>query len=198
MQKLDMDFKKDGGYVEYSVDTGTTWINVLRDTNAYNFYGYDTTNLDTLANGTVAFTGTDTVWRDVWVCYQMRFFNNADSVIFRFTFESDMVDSAKDGWMIDNMLLQETFFHTVSTTDPEKEFMVYPTITTGVIKIDIDGADGQIENIVVVDQQGRVMKRFNERSEKMTIDIGGLPPGNYYINVHSAEKIEVHKVLLSY
>lgn len=198
MQKLDMDFGHDGGAVEYSLDTGQTWISIFTDTNVYNFYGFDTTNADTLANGTHVFTGTDSVWRDVWLCYRNSYFlQHGDSIIFRFTFYSDNVDSNKDGWMIDNMLIQETIFHTVNKTDPGKTLLVYPTITTGIVKVSLGDEKGYIDNMVLVNEQGQIVKRISVKGTKADFDIGGMPAGNYFLSVHTDKNIEIHRVVLS-
>ncbi|MBZ0100223.1 MAG: hypothetical protein K8F30_14170, partial [Taibaiella sp.] len=48
-QKLDLDTNRDGGIVEYSLDTGQTWVNVFNNPNVFNFYGFDSSvNKDTL------------------------------------------------------------------------------------------------------------------------------------------------------
>ena len=39
-QKLDLDTAFDGGIIEYSTDTGNTWVNVFNNPNVYNFYGF--------------------------------------------------------------------------------------------------------------------------------------------------------------
>ena len=38
-QKLDMNLQHDGGIIEYSIDTGTTWHNIFNDPHVYNVYG---------------------------------------------------------------------------------------------------------------------------------------------------------------
>lgn len=195
-QKLDMDMGTDGGIIEYTTDTGKTWTNVFNDPKVYNFYGFDPPNADTLKDGTHAFTGQDSVWRDIWLCYNLPSVFG-DTLIFRFTFRSDSVDSSRDGWMIDNMLIQETYYHTVSTVDPKGTFLVYPTITTGAVNVAMGDSKKPITNILVLDVQGRVVQRYNQKTEKTTIDLNGLTNGNYFIHVHTGEKIEVHKVLLN-
>ena len=168
----------------------------MNDPNVYNFYGFDSSNIDTLQDGTYAFTGTDNVWRDIWLCYNLNTLTNKDYML-RFTFRSDSVDSNRDGWMIDNMLLQRTIFHTVAKIDPGNTFIVYPTITNGIIKVATGDAKAKIESILILDMHGRIVKRHNAQTDKTTVDISGLPDCNYFVHVHSGSKIEVHKVLLS-
>ncbi len=197
-QKLDMDSAMDGGTIESSTDSGKTWINVFTDPKVYNFYGFDSLkNKDTLSDGTYVFTGTDTVWRDIWLCYKLDN-QGYPNFMFRFTFRSDSVDNNREGWMIDNMMVQLTFFHTVSTVDLNGSFLVYPTITNGIIKIAMGDTKAKIESILILDAQGQIVKRQNGQTDKATIDISNLANGNYFVHVQSGKKIEVHKVLLNH
>lgn len=196
-QKLDMEFQKDGGYVEYSIDSGNTWINVLTDVNAYNVYGFDTLNVDTLPDGTTAFTGKDTLWKDVWVCYLSSYFDTAKSLTFRFTFQSDSVDGLDEGWLIDNMLLQKTIFHTVGKVDPEKSFLVYPTIASDMINVSTGDNNLDIGNIILTNVQGKVVRHLKNKKQKVTIDVADLPPGTYYLSVYAGSKLEAHQIVIS-
>ncbi len=138
-QKLDMDYGHDGGIIEFSTDGGTAWQNVFDNPLVYNFYGFDTANTDTLVNGQPAFTGTDTLWKDIWLCFDVSFFSIYDSVMVRYTLLSDSVDSVKEGWMIDNMMARLTVTHTAVKLTAEEEYMkVFPTITSGRLNIEAE------------------------------------------------------------
>lgn len=199
VQKLDMSDSIHGGMVEFSLDTGITWRNTFTDPLVYNFYGFKNTNVDTLAGGVQRFSGKDTVWRDIWLCFRTSNLPaSTDSILFRFTFTSDTTDNNNEGWMIDNLLAQETFFHTVSNTDPNQAFMVYPTLTDGIVKIESDKDAGDIENIVVTDMNGRTVLRQDVHGRKTTLNIGHMPAGNYFIGIHTLKKIEVYRITLQH
>lgn len=197
MQKLDLDTNGDGGMVEYSLDTGTTWVNVFNNPNVFNFYGFDSlNNKDTLTGGAYAFSGTDTVWRDIWLCFSGSVLSLTDSFMLRYTLISDSIDNSREGWMIDNMMAEPTYYHTVSNIDPAQTFLVYPTITTGILKIDTDSDADEIEAIYITDIHGKLLQEHKHRPVKTSIDIGALPAGTYYIRVGIANKAEIHKVVL--
>src|SRR5688572_8861630 len=81
MQKLDMDHDYDGGIVEFSIDSGATWQNAFNNPYVYNFYGFDAANQDTLSSGDYAFSGTDTLWKNVWLCFDLSWMNfNLDTI----------------------------------------------------------------------------------------------------------------------
>ena len=197
-QKLDMDTNRDGGMVEYSLDTGKTWVNVFNNTNVFNFYGFDSTmNKDTLVTGEYAFSGTDTAWKDIWLCFDGNVLQKTDSFLLRYTLLTDSVDNSREGWMIDNMMSEPTYFHTVSQVDDKGTFLVYPTITTGIIKIDTENDAPEIEALQVVDAQGRVVRESKHLPVKTSIDISMLPAGTYFIKVGTAHKAEIHKIVLA-
>lgn len=196
-QKIDMDSALDGGIVEVSLDSGNTWNNIFLDQNVYNLYGFDTSTVKALQDSSVAFTGTDSVWRDIWLCYGFQTISFTDSIAIRFTFRSDSVDNSREGWMIDNMFMRQTFSHTVSEVDQEHTFLVYPTITSGVVQVASNEEAGKIYALTITDMQGRVMKKMNCGDFKAEFDISEMSSGNYIVTIFSDNKIESHKVFLS-
>lgn len=197
-QKLDLDANQDGAIIEYSVDTGKTWVNVFNNPQVYNFYGFDFKNADTLLTGEYAFSGTDTVWRDIWLCFHPAILKQTDTFMLRYTLKTDSIDNNREGWMMDNMLLHLTMFHTVNNVDPANTFLVYPTITSGVVKVAVGNSGSRIQAIVIADAHGKITKRYNNLMEPVVLDISGLPQGQYFVHVQADKKIEVHKVLLAY
>jgi hypothetical protein len=198
-QKLDMDQGTEGGIIEYSVDAGTTWTNVFNNPYVYNFYGYDPANADTLPSGEFAFSGTDSTWRDIWLCFDWNYFMNYDTVWFQFTFKSDSVETGKDGWMIDNMWAHTTIIHTAGN-EPQKEYMkVYPTVTTGTVFL-----EGQkqpdyhiIEHMELMSADGRIVQRFGRAPVKFYVDISDHADGLYFLKVTTNIKTVTHPVILS-
>jgi hypothetical protein len=117
--KLETDTLKDGGFVEISVDSGATWVNVLK---AYtigipiispqNFYS----ETDTIRGNIPAFSGRKNNWEYSKVFLQwiipviheqengfQRELYNTQRIMFRFNFKSDGIQSNKAGWIIDNI-----------------------------------------------------------------------------------------------
>lgn len=195
-QKLDMDSAADGGIVEISVDSGQTWVNIFNDTTVYNFYGFNKANVDTLTDGTVAFTGTDSLWKDIWLCYGYTTISQTDSMILRFTFRSDSTDNQKDGWMIDNMFVTRTFVHTVGKIDPNRSFIVYPTITSGSVTINSDNDVIRLNQIQLIDASGKLIRAYKEQPKKVKLDFSDCAAGTYYIKVSADDKTEVHQVVI--
>lgn len=185
IQKIDYVHDFDGGIIEYTIDNGTTWENVFHNPYVYSFYGFDTLNVDTLGGTNYAFSGTDTSWRNVWLCFDMSFLTMFDTIYFRFTSVSDSMDTNKEGWMIDNMMAQLTWVHTVKSEKSMDYIKVYPTPTTGIVNIDIEKQQGFhiIENMELTDIQGRVVRKYGVSPTKFYIDIGDLTDGIYFLQI---------------
>ncbi|MEQ8358420.1 MAG: hypothetical protein RH860_02960 [Cytophagales bacterium] len=96
-QLIDFENGVDGGIVEFSTDSLKTWENAFTSPYVYNFFGYDSQNVDTLSNGEIGFTGTDSLMRNIWLCLDASWLSFQDSVSFRFRLVSDSVDNGNEG-----------------------------------------------------------------------------------------------------
>jgi hypothetical protein len=196
-QKLDMEKRHSGGIVEFSKNGGA-WQNIFNNTSVYNFYGYMQANKDTLNNGAYAFSGQDTTWRDIWLCF--RYIAATDTMDFRFTFMSDTSSNRKEGWMIDNMMAQHTFQHTVSQIGTTHDSKVYPTQTTGLVFVEASHLlqPHYIRSLSVSDRTGKVLQHYNDEQSRFMIDLGMYPTGTYYVKVETNLGTELFPVVLQH
>lgn len=159
-QKTDMEFGLDGGWMEASYDTGLNWVNVFMDT-TFQPLVMGGPVLDTLVDGTIAFTGSDNQWRNVTICWGNSSgippfpINNVMDI--RFVFRSDSINNPGDGWMIDNL---QTFSGVVDFLGEKSKplnFSVYPNPYSDIIHLNLL-AEGQEELTVdLLDSQGRLV-----------------------------------------
>ena len=182
-----MSFSKNGG----------PWQNIFNNPNVYNLYGFNQANKDTLLTGQYAFSGTDTLWRDIWLCFRS-YLTISDSVVVRYTLKTDTISNSKEGWMIDNMLVQRTFVHTIRKEESGRDSKVYPTSTTGTIFVETEhlSADHVIKSIRITDAGGKIVQQYNDEQQRFIIDIGHLPRGMYYVKVVTNLGNETFPVLL--
>jgi hypothetical protein len=197
-QKLSMDRGHSGGIVEFSKNGGP-WQNAFSNPNVYNFYGFLQTNRDTLSNGQAAFTGTDNVWRDVWFCLRAPYASISDSFDIRYTLSTDSSGEKLDGWIIDNIMVQRTFQHTVEKIEGGHVSRVYPTNTTGIVHIDAaHTADRHvIQSVRIMDNSGRILQSYAGEEKRYMIDISMLPAGRYNVLVTTNKGTETLPVVLS-
>ncbi len=199
MQKLDMDAAFDGGVVEFSMDSGNTWQNAFNNPYVYNFYGFDPVNEGMLMNGDYAFTGTDSTWKNIWLCFDMSWMSVfPDTIHFRFTFTSDSVDNNKEGWLIDNMMAGITWIHTVSETEQKEYMKVTPNPTTGKVNITAKKRDAFhiIEKIELVNVEGKVVQQWGISPTRFYVDISQHPEGIYFLRIKTNITSETFKVVL--
>lgn len=198
MQKLDIDTTGDGGIIEFSVDAGETWDNIFDNPYVYNFYGYDTTNVDTLSNGQIAFVGTDSNWKDIWLCYDMSWLNYNDSIMVRFTLLSDSNENNNEGWMVDNMLVHITLIHTVNEVEQKEYLKIQPNPTSGKIDILARKIEGThiIEKMELINMEGKVVQEFGISPTKFSINIGHHPDGVYFLKIQTNLQTETFQVIL--
>ncbi len=197
-QKLDMDAGQDGGIIEFSVDGGTNWENAFNNPYVYNFYGFNNANVDTLVNGEMAFTGTDSLWRDMWLCYDMAWLNQNDSLMVRHTLVTDSIDNNKEGWMIDNLMAHITIIHTVEEIKQEKYLTVAPNPTTGRVYISAKKINEYhiIEKMELLNTSGQLLDQWKNIPTKFFIDIDDHPDGIYFLKVKTNKESETFKIVL--
>ncbi len=199
MQKLDLEANADGGIIEMSVNNGATWSSAFDNPNVYNLYGYDSSNVDTLQNGTIAFTGTDSTWKDIWLCYDANWWNSITSVVkFRFTLISDSTESSQDGWMIDNLVVSPTITHTINEKETDAYMHIYPTQTDGRVFIETKKLQQYhiIENIEVLNSSGQVVKSYGISPIKYFLNLNDLADGVYIIKVKTNVKTVTERIVL--
>jgi len=197
-QKLDMDPHRDGGVIEYSIDTGGTWQNVFNDPHVFNFYGFLPTNRDTLPNGDFAFSGTDTAWQDVWLCFDMSWLSLNDSITFRYTFESDSVDNHKEGWMIDNLMAHVSLMHPVKEVDKKDYMNVYPNPTKGIVNVEFQKIHDFhiIEKMEFLSADGTVLRQWTNIPTKFWFDTSKYADGLYFLKVKTNIKSETIPIVV--
>lgn len=183
-QKLDMDAGFDGGKIEFSIDNGQTWANAFNNPYVYNFYGFDENNADTLADGTFVFSGVDTTWRDIWLCYSLSWVGT-NEVLVKFTFISDDIDNEMEGWMIDNLQAHVTWVHTVEEIESPEYIKVYPNPTSDLLYIDTRKIQEFhiIERMILTDVSGKVIEEWNHLPTKFFIDTRKYSNGLYSLTV---------------
>jgi hypothetical protein len=200
-QKLDMNHDYDGGYIEYSYDHGLSWYNCFNNPYVYNFYGYQPDNADTLNTGEYAFSGTDSTWRDIWMCFDFSWMSQfSDTIFFRYTFKSDsLVEFNKEGWMIDNMFAHITLVHTVGEKEQVNYMNVYPNPTSSLLHIDIKKRQEFhiIEEMELVNSQGVLVDEWKNVPTRFWIDTRKYAAGNYILKVKTNFKSETVSVVIS-
>ncbi len=200
-QMLDLEREMDHGLVEFSIDSGLTWQNAFDNPYVYNFYGFAQTNVDTLTSGEIGFTGTDTMWRDIWLCYDMSWVQQfEDSLRVRFTLRSDSMQTGQDGWMIDNMMVHQTIIHTVGEKEQEEYLRIFPNPADDRFTISAKKTDGFhiIESMRLYDASGRIVDQWRSIPTNFFVDTRKYGNGKYQLEVKTNLRSETLQLMIDH
>ncbi len=198
-QKLDLDTNMDGGLIEFSSDSGLTWENAFYNANVYNFYGWDISNEGALPAGDPCFTGTDSTWKNIWLCFLYDYLQTITNLSIRYRIVSDSVETNQEGWMIDNLMVQETWFHPVAEQSMPSNFKVYPTVTDKFVTVQLTNTnpDFAVRQISILNMNGQFIRSVNTPSGQEQIDLSDLAPGRYLIMIESSGTKELHEIVIA-
>ena len=202
--KFDTDSLKDGGYIESSIDGGTTWINIANNALAFSCYVPYGLN-DTISGGIHAFTGKSGIgWScfNIWWawCYPNSIPNPIpDSIMVRFTFKSDNTQTNKDGWMIDNIEfgtqgcpigVNEIIYNLGLTISPNP-FSLRTTLRTADLL--------KNATLALYNSFGQIVKQIENLSgQTITLQRDDLPSGLYFLRLTQDNKvITTEKLVIS-
>ncbi|HEX4886763.1 MAG TPA: hypothetical protein VFV37_01840, partial [Luteibaculaceae bacterium] len=179
VQKLDYEDGLSGGTIEISTDGGNTWQSAFNNPFVYNFYGFKEENVDTLPNGMVGFSGRDTSWADIWLCFDYTWMNQLeDSLRVRFVHTSSDVEEMREGWMIDNIQARTTIVHTVGEQKQAEYARIYPNPSKNTLHIELQKQDGAhiIEELRIYNELGQLMCRHERIPTKFFVRVDNYPP----------------------
>lgn len=199
-QKLDFDANRDGGIIEYRLldSIPSPWLPVFSSPYLYNFYGFHQDNYDTLPDGQFSFTGQDTTWKNIWVCFDGSWFQTHQGMELRFSILSDSIDNQREGWMIDNLVVSPTFVHTLVENPQENYVEISPNPSRGQFTIHLAKQRGHhlIEELSIVNSQGELIRHLKDIPTKFSFDISDQPAGNYFLKVKTNLSSETVKIIL--
>ena len=186
--KLDCSPMEDGGMVEVSYDSMQTWINILEDTifNPVLMHDLDTT---TLFNGELGFSRTDTDWQKIAFCWTSYTMEYLSEIHLRFTFRSDSIAEARDGWIIDQFIVYETIIDELEGSDLNgaslRHGRLYPNPVREQCTIAFDEPFHQTMHYEVRSAKGAHLMSGNcFMEDQLSVDTRALPPGWYLLSLH--------------
>lgn len=199
-QKLDMTPEHDGGIIEFWNFQAVEWQNVFNNPYVYAFYGFDPSNADTLLSGEYAFSGTDTNWRDIWLCFDATWLSYMDSLKFRYSFKSDTIPEDKEGWMMDNFMAHITIIHSVNEKEQEQYVDIWPNPSSARVNINLRKTDEFhiIEKMELYNITGSLMQTYEYIPTRFFIDVSNYPNGIYFLKVQSNIETEIVRIIVQH
>jgi len=184
MHRINTDTLIDGGTIEYSIDSGNTWINIRNANVSFSNNFYLPTSTIASNSNKAGFTGTSG-WMYSWFIGQII----SPVVQYRFTFTSDSNDTNKDGWIIDNI---STLGYMVGNTELESNISIklFPNPTSNLLSIEIENPT-QFVSAAILEVGGKVL----DVSTKPIIDLSKFENGVYFIKIISSSGVFLKRVI---
>ncbi len=200
--KFDTDKQKDGGYLTISYDLGKTWMNIIEDTvysppnpltENSNLY----TENDTLFNGEKGFSGHSNDWISTffgWVeppakkslCSEI-----GDTMILRFNFISDSINTNSEGWLIDDIRLYSVFLSGITDYKERGLLNIYPNPASS--EINIEFKNNLPFSVSIFDLYGHLI--LEARNQKI-IKLNNFSNGTYIIKVKQRNGILTSRLIV--
>ena len=201
--KYDTDTLRDGGFITISYDGGSTWKNMIDDTNMIamqttNFYSHS----DTINGNIPAFSGHSNGWEYAqiyWFWFGLCKDGPNDSLVVRFNFKSDSINNNKEGWLIDQI-----FFNGYKITGNiynkvnSNEIKVYPNPAKDILNIEFTNPNGTDYTFSLFDNQGKRVFILNKiRTNKILLNTSDLNDGVYFYTLAHNGKSETGKIIIN-
>jgi len=169
--KVNSDTVNDFGKIEFSYDLGQTWINILLDTNIIEH------NFPYIAP---VFSGNSNGWKQL--SFRLNLFaDNGDTVLFRFTFISDNIQTNKDGLMFDDIQIGDCQEGIEEPGFDLTASKVYPNPTVKDLLIEFENKNNSDYKLTILDVMGKIVKTYPDvKNSSININIQELSPGIYY------------------
>ncbi|NOZ47363.1 MAG: T9SS type A sorting domain-containing protein [Chlorobi bacterium] len=174
--KLNTDTLSDFGKLEVSADNGLTFINVLTQWDDYGFWW----NGDIHEN----FTGNTNDWNWFSICISslLDSFPTADTIQYRFTFISDGNQTNKDGWIIDDLVIQDVT-ESIDNVNLNLGNICYPNPTSDYLTIEYKSFKNNKFRLELYDGNGKFINMQVFDNRLINIDLDGYESGVYFYRI---------------
>lgn len=175
------DTLNDFGTIEFSPDKGANWIDLVNPT--------------TYANGIYCaqkpiLTGNSNGWNyfyiDIGPLRDTFNLQLGDTLLYRFTFISDNIQTNKDGLMFDDLVFEDYAF-SINEIQNDNLISIYPNPTTN--KITIESKEQEVLDATIYNILGELMLKKQLSTGINEIEIGSLSKGIYFYQVSDKNKI---------
>ncbi|MBE0646740.1 MAG: T9SS type A sorting domain-containing protein [Bacteroidales bacterium] len=194
MFQMNTDSTTTFGKVEVTGDNGTTWINVMEEDTIYDFeWWYGKPTLTGNSGGWTNFDCDMANWASGWGGYPSTI--SADTVWFRFTFYTGPTAEDFDGWIIDDIWIEDWCEGVESHHKPTAT--IFPNPATDKIKIFTSWPTQGEKRITIFNLKGE--KLFQDRwwnQQQLEVNVSAFTPGIYFLNLVSDDEVETLKLVI--
>lgn len=178
--RVNSDSLLDWGMIEISFDHGITWIDLINDLSYSNVIGWE--------SSPPVLTGNSDGWQyfkvELASLYWMFNVQHGDTVLYRFTFISDGIQTNKDGLMFDDIFC--TNFTTLGVSNSTGEFLsgVFPNPVQEHFAIHFDNKNNDDISLSIFDGTGKSnLINYSFSGNEILLDVGYFSPGLYFFKL---------------
>ena len=192
-------YKMDGnandyGMVELSPDSGHTWVNLLTQDLIYN---------TVWASPKPTLKGSTSTWQNfdlqmhIWASGLGTFpsYFTADTVLFRFTYITDSSSTLHDGWMIDNIKIED-WTEGINELKNNNLITIVPNPSTNEITLH-QMQTNENASVQILNYTGQVLYN-NVHFVGETIDTRGLNNGVYLLKYSDTKNSTIQKFVVQH
>lgn len=188
---VNSDTLTDYGTIEMSPDNGNTWIDLINDTVYTDAIWWGTTKptLTGNSNGWLNFNAN--------IAGLGPIFNiqSGDTILYRFTFISDSVQTFKDGLMFDDFHFED-YAEGIEEIQNDNLISVYPNPVNDQLSIKINQINSS-QTIQITNYQGQVVYD-NKYFQDSYIDTKHLNNGLYFLSYSDTKSFSVKKFVVNH
>ena len=188
---VNSDTLTDFGTIEFSPDNGTSWYDIINDT-------FITTHIY-LQQHWISLTGNSNGWQQFFVNLAPLgpLFNIqlGDTVLWRFTFISDSIQTNKDGLMFDNLYFED-YVEGIPEIQNDNLISISPNPTSIELRIYKSNVSDS-QKVQVLNYRGQVLYD-NSNFIGDRIDIRQLPNGIYLLKYAATKYFSVKKFVVQH
>ncbi len=188
---VNSDTLTDFGTIEFSPDNGTSWYDIINDTFI--------TNHIYVQQHWISLTGNSNGWQQFYVNLAPLgpLFNIqlGDTVLWRFTFISDNIQTNKDGLMFDNLYFED-YVEGIPEIQNDNLISISPNPTSNELRIHKSNVSDS-QKVQVLNYRGQVLYDNSNFIGDM-IDIRQLPNGIYLLKYAATKYFSVKKFVVQH
>ncbi len=185
--KYDTDSLLDGGSIYASLDYGITWYNLKNCLGNFPpFYNPFPTN-DTIASlNDIGLTGKSDSWQEFNYYWN---YPPTDTLLIKFKFASDNIQTNKEGWMIDNLVFTYDLGTGINETSKSNDFFFSPNPFYDQTTLSFPSFSDKT-TFTLYNTNGQLVKTVdNITGGQLTIHRDKLTTGLYYFILRTKDNI---------
>lgn len=181
--KINSDTLTDYGKIEVSADDGLSWIDIMTEDEIYGFYWMEEKPV---------LSGNSRGWQYFSVdiselTYSVGF---CDTLLYRFSFISDDVQTNKEGWIIDDFGLDDMYEGIEDFGNPDL-ITIYPNPAANEVMVSANNI--LLQSCEVLDFAGKSIFKQSMDMGRLQFD---LPDGMYVLKFFDNRKVYIKKLLI--